>query len=122
MDYIISHSRLTTTSVLIYTGYEDSGAILPFTIYASDGTTVVESISANDPRWNAVEISSILITGLTPSTTYIAKLDQSPSTSTTFTTLDDPAKTATESQWQDLANRVKAKQEETTISNNTLYL
>ena len=105
MDYGISATHITATTALFYTYDEDAGYVMPFTIYASDGTTVVQQISANDPRWVT---STITVTGLTPGTTYVAKLDEYPTQTATFTTLTDNPKVATESMWADLASRIKA--------------
>lgn len=107
MSYSIEISHLTATSCMIY--IDDDGAAggpQNLTFYQSDGTTAVKSISVSDPGW---DMSVITVNGLTPNTTYVVKLDDDTSITATFTTLTDEPKTATESQWQDLANRVKAK-------------
>ena len=104
---LTAQSYMTATSALISTELDGTGFTMDFTIYASDGTTVVEAISAGDPRWGAVEPSSIVVDGLTPNTTYIAKVDAHPEVTETFTTLTDEPRVATESMWRDLANRIK---------------
>lgn len=115
MEYNISIVRITATTALVYTSTEDAGLAMPFTIYASDGTTVIESVSVTDPRWGTIEPSCVGITGLTPATTYIAKLTDEPSISTTFTTLADFPKVALESMWADLASKVKSKADASTV-------
>lgn len=105
MDYGIDVGQITATTALFYTHTEDAGYVMPFTIYASDGTTAVQQISANDPRWVT---STITVTGLNPGTTYIAKLDEYPTQTATFTTLSDEPKVATESMWAELASKIKA--------------
>lgn len=107
MSYSIEISHLTATSCMVY--IDDDGAAgnpQNLTFYESDGTTAVKSISASDPGW---DMSVITVNGLTPNTTYVTKLDDDPTVTATFTTLPDEPRTATESQWVDLANRVKAK-------------
>lgn len=54
-------------------------------------------------------------TGLTPATSYTAKYVDAPDCY--FTTLSDSPKVALESQWRDLANRVKAKADKTYVDN-----
>lgn len=105
---LTGQSYITATSALIATEEDGAGYPMDFTVYASDGTTVVEAISTSDPRWGAVEPSSIVVDGLSPNTTYIAKIDAYPAVTETFTTLSDDPKVATESQWADLVSRIKA--------------
>lgn len=120
MDYGIDAMQITATTALFYTHTEDAGIVLPFTIYASDGATVIRQIRADAPGWNG---SQITVAGFTPETTYIAKLNDYPTQTATFTTLPDEPRTATESQWQDLAARVKAKADASsipTVNNSTI--
>ncbi len=113
---VIHVSAITATTASVYTGHEDIGSEMDFTIYASDGTTVVKSVSGSDPGWS---LSAITVSGLTPNTTYVAKLDNEPSITFTFTTLSDSPKVATESMWADLANRIKAMEARvTTLEGN----
>ena len=104
-NYDFSVSEITATTARIYTGDDGVGEVLGFKVYASDGTTLVQEISVNEPRW---QLSVFYVTGLNPNTTYVAKLDVSPTTTLTFTTLTDNPKVALESQWADLASRIKA--------------
>lgn len=107
MSITIGVSHITRTSAIFYFDNDGAGAgAQDFKIYASDGTTVVKTISSSDAGWDA---SDITVTGLTPGTSYIAKLDDDPTSTASFTTLTDDPKVATESMWADLASRVKAK-------------
>lgn len=74
------------------------------TLYASDGTTVVDT--ATTPASGSTYVT---FSGLSPNTQYIVKWDRYPVTAETFTTLEDLPRTALESQWEDLANKVKEK-------------
>lgn len=73
------------------------------TLYASDGTTVVDTRTTP-----ASGNTYVTFTGLTPNTTYEVVWDNYPATRESFTTLPDRPKVALESQWADLANRIKA--------------
>lgn len=98
----IIQGSITATTVSLYAGYDDAAASVPYKIYASDGTTVVQSgTSPSD--------SIVHVTGLTPETTYIAEAGDTAGTRETFTTLADEPKVATESMWADLASKVKTK-------------
>ena len=104
--YTITATSVARTAATFYIevdGEAGAGA-MDFTVYASDGTTVVEAVSSSDSRWSA---STITLTGFTANTSYIAKLDSDPTVTTSFTTLTDNPKAATESQWEDLVARVK---------------
>lgn len=107
MDYSIGISHITAISCMVYIDNDGAaGGPQNLTVYESDGTTVVKSISASDPGW---VMSEITVNGLAPNTTYILKLDDDPTVTATFTTLSDSPKVATESMWADLASRIKAK-------------
>lgn len=113
MDYSIGISHITATSCDVY--IDDDGAAggpQNLTVYESDGTTVVKSISVSDPSW---VMSEITVSGLTPNTTYILKLNDYPTVTATFTTLTDEPKVATESMWADLVAKVKAKADSSSI-------
>lgn len=99
---------ITATTVGLYAGYDDLAGSVPYKIYASDGTTVVQSGTSPGT-------SLVTVTGLTPSTEYIAEAGGVAGTRETFTTLSDDPKVATESQWADLASRVKAKADATDV-------
>lgn len=73
------------------------------TLYASDGTTVIDT--GTTP---ASGNTYVTFTGLTPNTTYEVVWDDWPTTREAFTTLTDDPKVALESQWADLASRIKA--------------
>lgn len=107
MSITIQTSNITAISVLVYLDDDGAGAgPNAFTLYASDGTTVIENVSAGDSRWSA---SDITLAGLTPGTSYVIKLDSDTSITAEFTTLPDTPRTATVSQWVSLADAVKAK-------------
>lgn len=120
--YTISVLNITRTSADFYMeidGEAGAGA-MDFKIYV--GSTVVKTISSSDPGWSA---STITVTGLDPGTSYVAKLDQYPTVTESFTTLADNPKIALESQWEDLATRIKAKAESTdipTVNNSTITI
>ena len=83
-----------------------------FTVAAEVSGTVISSATVTTGAEG--ESVNATIMGLSPSTTYTitGKINESPAatsiTASTTAPSSDP-KTATESQWQDLANRVKAK-------------
>jgi len=83
-----------------------------FTVAAEVSGTVISSATVTTGAEG--ESVNATITGLSPSTTYTitGKINESPAatsiTASTTAPSSDP-RTATEAQWQDLANRVKAK-------------
>ena len=76
------------------------------TLYASDGITIV-STGTSSPEYT--------FTGLVPNTTYVVMRTGKTGTAERVTTSTDDPKVATESQWQDLANRVKAKADSSSV-------
>lgn len=102
-DFCLGILETTSNSIKVWT--HDSGAGgesgLSVTLYASDGTTVVATGTTGADY-------SYTFTGLTPGTTYVAVQTGRPDTAETITTLTDDPKVATESQWADLASRIKA--------------
>lgn len=108
-DECLVVSDITATSAKLTHYSIDAGDPSPYayTVYASDGTTVVVTGTTSTVTTDS-DRSYDIVTGLTPNTTYIAKLDQKPGTAETFTTLTDNPKVALESQWADLASRIKA--------------
>lgn len=113
MDYSIGISHITAISCMVYIDNDGAaGGPQNLTVYESDGTTVVKSISVSDPGW---VMSEITVSGLTPNTTYVMKLDDYPTVTATFTTLADEPKVATESMWADLVAKVKAKADSSSI-------
>lgn len=103
-----TYNSLTVSVTTALTG--TSGE--PFTVAAEVSGTVVSSATVTTGAEG--ESVNAIIMGLSPSTTYTitGKINESPAaasiTASTTAPSSDP-KTATESQWQDLANRVKAK-------------
>ena len=108
-DECLEISDITATSAKLTHYSRDAGDPSPYayTVYASDGTTVIATGTTSTVTPD-LSRSYDIVTGLTPNTTYIAKLDQKPSTAETFTTLPDSPKVATESMWADLASKIKA--------------
>lgn len=103
-----THNSLTISVTTASTG--TSGET--FTVAAEVSGTVISSATVTTGAEG--ESVNATIMGLSPSTTYTitGKINESPAatsiTASTTAPSSDP-KTATESQWQDLANRVKAK-------------
>ena len=93
-----------------------------FTVAAEVSGTVVSSATVTTGAEG--ESVNAIIMGLSPSTTYTitGKINESPAatsiTASTTAPSSDP-KTATEAQWQDLANRVKAKSDVQITMTNT---
>lgn len=103
-----THNSLTISVTTASTG--TSGET--FTVAAEVSGTVISSATVTTGAEG--ESVNATIMGLSPSTTYTitGKINESPAatsiTASTTAPSSDP-RTATESQWQDLANRVKAK-------------
>lgn len=103
-----THNSLTISVTTASTG--TSGE--PFTVAAETSGTVVGSATVTTGAEG--ESVNATIMGLSPSTTYTitGKINESPAatsiTASTTAPSSDP-RTATEAQWQDLANRVNAK-------------
>lgn len=116
-----THNSLTISVTTASTG--TSGET--FTVAAEVSGTVVSSATVTTGAEG--ESVNATIMGLSPSTTYTitGKINESPAatsiTASTTAPSSDP-KTATESQWQDLANRVKAKADASSVPtvNDTL--
>lgn len=111
-DKCLRIDEVSYTSVKVHTWEVEGTGIhnQSITLYASDGTTVVDT--GTTP---ASGNTYVTFTGLTPNTTYEVVWDNYPETREAFTTLSDNPRTATESQWADLAARVKAKADSTSI-------
>lgn len=117
MSITIEVSRITGTTAMFYMDDDGAGAgAEDFKIYASDGVTVVKTISSSDAGWSG---SAITVTGLVPSTSYIAKLDADPTSTASFTTLADRPKVATESMWGDLVDKIKSLDSRITVLEDT---
>lgn len=104
-DECLYIDEISYTSVKVHT-WEVEGAgthNASITLYASDGTTIIDT--GTTP---ASGDTYVTFTGLTPNTTYEVVWDNFPATREAFTTLTDDPKVATESQWADLASRIKA--------------
>lgn len=104
-DECLYIDEVSYTSVKVHT-WEVEGFDIHnqnITLYASDGTTVIAT--GTTP---ASGNTYVTFTGLTPNTTYEVVWDNYPETRETFTTLTDDPRVATESQWADLVNRIKA--------------
>lgn len=98
---VIYTNNITATTVSFYASNDEAASPTAYKIYASDGTTVVQSgTSGSDGVAH--------ITGLTPETTYIVEANDVAGTRETFTTLEDAPKVATESMWAELIDKVKS--------------
>ena len=104
-DRCLYIDEISYTSVTVHTweveGFNTHNQNI--TLYASDGTTVVDT--GTTP---ASGNTYVTFTGLTPNTTYEVVWNNYPVTRESFTTLPDSHKVAMESQWADLASRIKA--------------
>lgn len=109
--YTISTSNITTTTasvVFTITADYSEAENVDLTVTSASGTVAYSNtvvIPASAVTGDEITTS---LTGLRSNTTYT--IDDDYSTPVTFTTLaDNTAKTATQSQWEDLADRVGAK-------------
>lgn len=104
-DECLIIDEIYQTSVKVHTWEVEGSGIYnqSVTLYASDGTTV--AATGTTP---ASGNTYVTFTGLTPNTTYEVVWDRYPETREAFTTLTDNPKVALESQWADLASRIKA--------------
>lgn len=104
-DVCLYIDEVSYTSVKVHTWEVEGSGVYNqgITLYASDGTTVVDT--GTTP---ASGNTYVTFTGLTPNTTYEVVWDNYPETREAFTTLTDNPKVALESQWADLASRIKA--------------
>lgn len=78
------------------------------------GSTVAGAVTESSPTTGTVSFS-----GLNPGTTYTVT-DGNNNTLGTFTTVTNDPKVATESQWEDLAARVKAKADASSVPTFTM--
>lgn len=108
--YTISTSNITTTTasvVFTITADYSEAENVDLTVTSASGTVAYSNtvvIPASAVTGDEITTS---LTGLRSNTTYT--IDDDYSTPVTFTTLaDNTAKTATQSQWEDLADRVNA--------------
>lgn len=117
IKFTLKESKATT---VVLTGTKSDGSLSGSANVTLTSGTETKTITATV---NSGELSKdFTIGGLTPATTYAVTYsgDIAPSGSvTSVTTLADEPKTATESQWQDLANRVKAKSDVQITMTNT---
>lgn len=106
--YCLSIAGVTATTIKVDATDEDTavGEAQPVTLYASDGATVIATGTTGGE--SSTYHSYYTFTGLTPGTTYIVMQTGRTGTSETVTTLTDNPKVALESQWADLASRIKA--------------
>ena len=105
LDECLYIDEISCVSVKVHTWEVEGTGIYNqgITLYASDGTTVIDT--GTSP---ASGDTYVTFTGLTPNTTYEVVWDGFPETREAFTTLPDDPKVATESMWKDLADRIKA--------------
>ena len=104
-DVCLYIDEVSYTSVKVHTWEVEGFGVhnQNITLYASNGTTVIAT--GTTP---ASGNTYVTFTGLTPNTTYEVVWDNYPVTRESFTTLPDSPKVAMESQWADLASRIKA--------------
>lgn len=106
----VKSATATTVSAEMTDGEGDYFVGEALTLYNSDKSAVIGTavITGNPSPSSPEEIPVAIFTGLSPETTYYVYYD-SATGYVEATTIEDNPKVALESQWADLASKVKAK-------------